>query len=166
MTSYWWVNHKQTFKHEIEGGYLWSPKIKSNGDRNYFYDKMADAAVGDVVLSYANAKIAYFGIVVEEASTSSVNKYPSTMRQRSGNVDKYGATETLYKIWRALITASDPPTTHGAAPDIHNWANTTCDAPPKTIADIKIVCHSLNPLAIPKTPNTKPKGATPNCNGN
>jgi putative restriction endonuclease len=88
MTSYWWVNHKQTFKHEIEGGYLWSPKIKSNGDRNYFYDTMADAAVGDVVLSYANAKIAYFGIVVEEASTSSVNKYPSTMRQRNGNADK------------------------------------------------------------------------------
>ena len=70
MTSYWWVNHKQTFKHEIEGGYLWSPKFKSNGDRNYFYDTMADAAVGDVVLSYANGKIAYFGIVVEEASTS------------------------------------------------------------------------------------------------
>lgn len=70
MTSYWWVNHKQTFKHEIEGGYLWSPKFKSNGDRNYFYDTMADAAIGDVVLSYANGKIAYFGIVVEEASTS------------------------------------------------------------------------------------------------
>jgi len=70
MTSYWWVNHKQTFKHEIEGGYLWSPKFKSNGDRNYFYDTMADAAVGDVVFSYANGKIAYFGIVVEEASTS------------------------------------------------------------------------------------------------
>jgi len=42
MTSYWWVNHKQTFKHEIEGGYLWSPKFKSNDDRNYFYDTMAD----------------------------------------------------------------------------------------------------------------------------
>ena len=23
---YWWVNHKQTFRHEFEGGYLWSPK--------------------------------------------------------------------------------------------------------------------------------------------
>ena len=70
MQRYWWVNHKQTFKHEIAGGFLWSPKFKSNGDRNYFYDTMADAEVGDIVLSYANGKVSYFGVVVEEASTA------------------------------------------------------------------------------------------------
>ena len=70
MQRYWWVNHKQTFKHEISGGFLWSPKFKSNGDRNYFYDTMADAEVGDIVLSYANGKVSYFGVVVEEASTA------------------------------------------------------------------------------------------------
>ena len=70
MQRYWWVNHKQTFKHEIAGGFLWSPKFKSNGDRNYFYDTMADAEVGDIVLSYANRKVSYFGVVVEEASTA------------------------------------------------------------------------------------------------
>ena len=69
MQKYWWVNHKQTFKHEIEGGFLWSPKLKSDGNRNYFYDTMADAEVGDIVLSYANGKLAYFGIVIEEASS-------------------------------------------------------------------------------------------------
>lgn len=70
MQRYWWVNHKQTFKHEIAGGFLWSPKFKSNGDRNYFYDTMADAEVGDIVLSYANGIVSYFGVVVEEASTA------------------------------------------------------------------------------------------------
>ena len=70
MQKYWWVNHKKTFKHEIEGGFLWSPKLKSDGNRNYFYDTMADAEVGDIVLSYANGKVAYFGIVVEEASSA------------------------------------------------------------------------------------------------
>ena len=70
MQRYWWVNHKQTFKHEIAGGFLWSPKFKSNGDRNYFYDTMADAEVGDIVLSYANGKVSYFGVVVEGASTA------------------------------------------------------------------------------------------------
>ena len=70
MQRYWWVNHKQTFKHEIAGSFLWSPKFKSNGDRNYFYDTMADAEVGDIVLSYANGKVSYFGVVVEEASTA------------------------------------------------------------------------------------------------
>src|SRR5256885_17117970 len=29
--AYWWVNHKQTFKSEIEGGYIWSPQRKANG---------------------------------------------------------------------------------------------------------------------------------------
>lgn len=70
MQKYWWVNHKQTFKHEIEGGFLWSPKFKSNGDRNYFYDTMVDAAVGDIVFSYANGKVSYFGIVIEDASSA------------------------------------------------------------------------------------------------
>tara|TARA_B000000565_G_scaffold189965_1_gene144803 strand:- start:246 stop:1043 length:798 start_codon:yes stop_codon:yes gene_type:complete len=31
---------------------------------------MADAEVGDIVLSYANGKVSYFGVVVEEASTA------------------------------------------------------------------------------------------------
>ena len=70
LSKYWWVNHKQTFKSEIGSGFLWSPKLKSNGDRNYFYDTMMDAQVGDCVFSYAEGKISYFGIVVEEASTA------------------------------------------------------------------------------------------------
>ena len=70
LSKYWWVNHKQTVKSEIGGGFLWSPKLKSNGDRNYFYDTMMDAQVGDCVFSYADGKISYFGIVVEEASTA------------------------------------------------------------------------------------------------
>jgi hypothetical protein len=24
---YWWVNQNQTFRHEVDGGYLWSPKL-------------------------------------------------------------------------------------------------------------------------------------------
>jgi len=28
---YWWVNQNQTFRHEFEGGYLWSPKRNANG---------------------------------------------------------------------------------------------------------------------------------------
>ena len=31
---YWWVNQNQTFRQEISGGYLWSPKRNSNGARN------------------------------------------------------------------------------------------------------------------------------------
>lgn len=30
---YGWVNQNQTFRHEIEGGHLWSPKRNKNGHR-------------------------------------------------------------------------------------------------------------------------------------
>ena len=34
---YWWFNQNQTYRHEVAGGYLWSPKHKSNGVRNPYY---------------------------------------------------------------------------------------------------------------------------------
>jgi hypothetical protein len=37
---YWWVNQNQTYRQEIEGGYLWSPKRNANGARNPFYEFM------------------------------------------------------------------------------------------------------------------------------
>jgi HNH endonuclease len=67
MPGYWWVNHKQTWRQEIEGQYLWSPKTKRNGDRNEFYINMRRASPGDRVLSYADAQIGYVGRVAEFA---------------------------------------------------------------------------------------------------
>ena len=32
--AFWWVNHNQTYRQEIEGGYIWSPKANKNGARN------------------------------------------------------------------------------------------------------------------------------------
>lgn len=40
MMRYWWVNQNKTYAQEREGGYLWSPKRKTNGARNPFYDFM------------------------------------------------------------------------------------------------------------------------------
>jgi putative restriction endonuclease len=51
---YWWVNHKQTFRHEFEGGYIWSPKRKRDGSRNRFYDFLREVTPGDLVISYAS----------------------------------------------------------------------------------------------------------------
>jgi len=30
--EYWWVNHKQTFDQELNGGYLWSPNTNNEVD--------------------------------------------------------------------------------------------------------------------------------------
>jgi hypothetical protein len=59
---YWWVNQNQTYRHEIAGGYLWSPKRKSSGGINPFYETMREVAPGDLVLSFTDTRIAAFGI--------------------------------------------------------------------------------------------------------
>ena len=64
---YWWVNQNQTYRHEVPGGYLWSPKRKANGDRNPFYDFMREVAPGDAVFSFAETQIRAIGIVVSHA---------------------------------------------------------------------------------------------------
>lgn len=65
---YWWVNHKQTVRQEIDGEYLWSPKTSKNGVRNQFYENMRRASPGDRVLSFANGLIRYAGVVQNFAS--------------------------------------------------------------------------------------------------
>ena len=60
---YWWVNHKQTFKSEFEGGYIWSPKTSKNGVRNTSYDNLTRVQAGDVVVSYAGGLVKAIGVV-------------------------------------------------------------------------------------------------------
>src|SRR5690348_16633232 len=50
---YWWVNQNQTYRQEIQGGYLWSPKRNANGGRNPFYESMREVSPGDLVFSFA-----------------------------------------------------------------------------------------------------------------
>jgi putative restriction endonuclease len=59
---YWWVNHKQTFKQEFEGGYIWCPKRKKNGALNHFYETLREVQKGDLVFSYADAALQGVGV--------------------------------------------------------------------------------------------------------
>lgn len=59
---YWWVNQNQTFRQEIQGGYLWSPKRNANGARNPFYESMREVSPGDIIFSFSDTRIAAFGI--------------------------------------------------------------------------------------------------------
>lgn len=63
----WWVNHAQTMRQEVSGGYLWSPVTEASGVRSRFYDNMRVAAPGDVVLSYAGGRVGRVGIVADFA---------------------------------------------------------------------------------------------------
>ena len=59
---YWWVNQNQTYRHEVQGGYLWSPKRNANGARNPFYESMREVAPGDLVFSFKDTRIIAIGI--------------------------------------------------------------------------------------------------------
>jgi hypothetical protein len=59
---YWWVNQNQTYRHEVQGGYLWSPKRNANGARNPFYESMREVAPGDLIFSFMDTKILAIGI--------------------------------------------------------------------------------------------------------
>jgi len=59
---YWWVNQNQTYRHEVQGGYLWSPKRNANGARNPFYESMREVAPGDLIFSFMGTRILAVGI--------------------------------------------------------------------------------------------------------
>ena len=67
---YWWVNQNQTYKSEVPGGFLWSPKTRADGARNQFYENMREVAVGDVIFSFCDTRIKAIGVAVGRAETS------------------------------------------------------------------------------------------------
>lgn len=67
---YWWVNHKQTSKQELGGGYIWSPKTNRNGSFNNSYENMKKARFNDVVFSFSHGEIKAIGRVIKEHTTT------------------------------------------------------------------------------------------------
>ncbi len=66
---YWWVNQNQTYKAEVRGSFMWSPKQNANGARNQFYEDMRQVSPGDIVFSYCDTRIKAIGIVTGQAQT-------------------------------------------------------------------------------------------------
>lgn len=68
--KYWWVNQNETYAHEVGGGYLWSPKKRSDGAINVFYENMLSVQPGDIVFSFAGTMIKAIGVAISTAYTS------------------------------------------------------------------------------------------------
>jgi putative restriction endonuclease len=60
-SRFWWVNQNQTYQYEIKGQYLWSPKHRSDGSRNPFYEFMKEVAPGDMIFSFIDTRIKAIG---------------------------------------------------------------------------------------------------------
>ena len=103
--NFWWVNHKQTYRQETDGGYVWSPKANANGARNVSYDNLTRCQRGDVVFSYANGHISQIGLV--EAAAVTAAKPPEF-----GAVGEYWGPEGwLVRVnWQPLQNALVPQT--------------------------------------------------------
>ena len=68
--QYWWVSQNQTYKHEVPGNFMWSPKTNSRGGRVPSYDFMGDMKIGDIVFSFADTYIKAIGVVISTAQSS------------------------------------------------------------------------------------------------
>lgn len=68
--NYWWVNQNKTYRHEVTGRYMWSPKRNRDGVRSRFYENMKAVAPGDVVFSSTTS-----------SSLTSGSQLPILMRQ-------------------------------------------------------------------------------------
>jgi hypothetical protein len=66
---YWWVNQNQTYRAEVRGSFIWSPKRNANGARNQFYENMREVSPGDIVFSFCDTRIKSIGVVRGAAQT-------------------------------------------------------------------------------------------------
>jgi len=57
IQKFFWVNHKQSYKDEVGGNYIWSPKREVNGAFNQTYENLTYVQPGDIVFSFA------FGVI-------------------------------------------------------------------------------------------------------
>ena len=55
---------------EVPGGFLWSPKNRSDGGRNYFYKTMEEVRPGDLIFSFCDTYIKAIGVVQRQAVTA------------------------------------------------------------------------------------------------
>ena len=78
---YWWVNQNQTFRHEVQGGFLWSPKRRRDNARNPFYDTMTEVSAGDLVLSFCDTRIKAIGVAQGRAETAAKPEFGSVGEQ-------------------------------------------------------------------------------------
>jgi putative restriction endonuclease len=87
--QYWWVNQNQTYAHEVNGGYLWSPTQNRNGARNVFYDNMTRVEPGDVVFSFCGTFIKAIGVARGRAESSVKPSEFGTVGSNWGNEGWY-----------------------------------------------------------------------------
>jgi putative restriction endonuclease len=67
VMRHWWVNQNQTYRAEVRGSFMWSPKRNANGARNQFYENLREVSPGDIVFSFCHTRIKAIGVAAGSA---------------------------------------------------------------------------------------------------
>ena len=114
--KYWWVNQNQTYKTEVGDGFLGSPKTRTDGAGNQFYENTQEVTTGDVVFSYCDTKIKAARIATQRATSASKPEFGTAGSGWSNEgwlVPVSGLTQlcTYYDYWSrhfAIIRSIEP----------------------------------------------------------
>ena len=88
--NYWWVNHKQTFRQEFGGKYVWCPKRRKDGRIHHFYETMREVQPGDLVSRMQTAQAQGFG-------------FATTYSYSCPRPDDFGRVGADVKGWRVDV---------------------------------------------------------------
>lgn len=101
----WWVNHKQSYRAERDGGFIWSPKTPKSGAFSQFYKNMTLVAPGDAIISYAKSKVSDVGVAVSSAVSTAI---PEAHQKRKDNDWDRGDGWTVSISWMKLSQSIKP----------------------------------------------------------
>lgn len=69
--SVYLVNQGKTYKHEKDGGYIWSPKLNRAGHQNKGYSLMMEVRKGDFIVHNSGGKLSAISVVKEDCKSGS-----------------------------------------------------------------------------------------------
>lgn len=110
--NFWWVNHSHTFRHEIEGSYLWfankprKSKARSESDKN-----IQRLLPGDAIFSFAHGSVGAVGVVLGSAREAS-------KPFEFNSVLDYADTETGWFVPVRFMTLANPLQTEDHAAEL------------------------------------------------
>lgn len=90
----WWLNHSQSHKWELEGGYIWSPQVGPGDVQRQGWLNVGEVLPGDRVFSYAKGMLRAVGI----AKSKPYNEPPPSVGHSSWS----GAGWKVDVDWRPL----------------------------------------------------------------
>jgi hypothetical protein len=134
---YWWVNQNQTYEHEFSGQYLWSPKRKSDGTLNPFYETMREVAPGDLVFSFAKTRVLAFGLA----------------RSYAYECPKPAEFGTVGRIWSEIgwrVDVAFRALAHAIRPS--EWMNVLGPLLPKKYAPLQRNGHGVQSIYLTELP--------------